>query len=113
MADRFRGRGRTVVRSQRRLTQWVGSADAGYLAIAAGASVIVESNATLTGTTIVRLRGELSVRPSTFGADLDLVGALGIGIVSDQAFAAGSASIPGPWTDKDWDGWFVWQAVAY
>ncbi len=31
-----------------------------------------------------------------------------MGLVSDQAFAAGAVSIPGPWSDPDWGGWFVW-----
>jgi len=29
-------------------------------------------------------------------------------VVSDLAIAAGAASIPGPVTDSDDDGWFVW-----
>ena len=51
--------------------------------------------------------------PQSFAADLDIIGAMGIGIVSDQALAAGAASIPGPWTDSSWDGWFVHQFFAY
>ncbi len=42
-----------------------------------------------------------------------MIGAIGCGIVSDQAFAAGAASIPGPWTDQDWSGWFVWMPWAF
>ncbi len=37
-------------------------------------------------------------------------GALGMVVVSDLAIAAGAASIPGPVTDAQDDGWFVWQA---
>ena len=113
MADRFgRGRGRVVQRATKRVNAWVGSADQGGQSIASNASAILQSNATLGGTTVVRTRGLLLVRPQGFGADLDMQGALGIGIVSDQAFAAGAASIPGPWTDPDWDGWFLWMAWA-
>ena len=54
----------------------------------------------------------MSVEPQTFAVDLNIQGAFGLGIVSDQAFAAGAASVPGPWTDQDWDGWYVWQAFA-
>ncbi len=97
---------------QKRVSQWVGSADQGGFSVASNTSVIVMSNATLSTTTIVRLRGLFLVRPSDYSADLDMQGALGIGMVSDQAFAAGAASIPGPWTDPDWDGWFVWQPWA-
>ena len=35
------------------------------------------------------------------------IGAWGMGIVSAQAFVAGAASIPGPYTDVEWDGWFA------
>ena len=102
-----------VSRAPKRTTQWVGSADQGTVAVAAGAKVIQQSNATLGGTTIVRTRGVMDMRPQGFSADIEVIGALGIGLVSDQAFAAGIASIPGPFTDPDWDGWFMWEAFSY
>ncbi len=52
------------------------------------------------------------MRPTDYTADVSFQGALGMGIVSDQAFAAGAGSIPGPWTDADWDGWYVWVPFA-
>ena len=64
----------------------------------------------MANTTIVRVRGLLSVGVQAFTADIEFQGAFGIGLVSDQAFAAGAASIPGPWTDPDWSGWLVWMA---
>jgi len=36
-------------------------------------------------------------------------GAVGMIVVNDLAIAAGVASIPGPGTDLDDDGWFVWE----
>ena len=36
-----------------------------------------------------------------------------MGIVSAQAFAAGAASIPGPYSQADWDGWFVHGFWSY
>ena len=102
-------RGRTVIASSPpRTSQWVASADQGAQTVAAGALSILQSNATLESTTIVRTRGVLSIRPTSFGTDQAIDGAFGIGAVSDQAFAAGAASIPGPWTDADWGGWLVW-----
>ncbi len=98
--------------AQRRLTEWVASAEQGEVGVATNASVIVQSNATLFNTTIVRTRGILSVRPTVEGVSLFYQGALGMGIVSDQAFAAGAGSVPGPWTDQDWGGWFVWIAFV-
>lgn len=56
--------------------------------------------------TIVRLRGMLDVNLLTASAVGDgFDGALGIGIVTDEAFAAGAASTPDPVTEADWDGW--------
>ncbi len=101
------------MRSPKRSTDWVGSADQGVVAVGANASVIQQSNSTLGNTTIVRTRGILTVEPQAFSADLDIIGALGIGIVSNEAFGAGAAAIPGPWTDAGWDGWFVWIPFAW
>ncbi len=47
--------------------------------------------------------------PAALGVDLVFKGAYGIGIVSDQAFAAGAASVPGPWSDPDFP-WLVWES---
>jgi len=55
----------------------------------------------------------VSIKPSAFSADVDIVGAIGMGIVSDQAFAAGVASVPGLWDDPQWDGWYVWRSFAF
>ena len=84
------------------------------MAIGAGASVINQSSTGfLAGDTIVRTRGLLSIMPSVFGIDLTVIGAMGFGIVSNQAFAAGAASIPGPWSNADWEGWFLHQYFAW
>ena len=111
MASRISTR-RPFVRSSKRAFAWTGSADQGFVAIGAGASVIVSFAPGLGDDTIVRVRGEIAVNPSPSSADNNIVGAWGMGIVSDEAFAAGAASIPGPWTNKNWGGWFAWQAVV-
>ena len=114
MANRVVRRGRSFApRGPKRKSQWIGSADQGDVAVGANASVIVQSNAGLANVTIVRTRGLFSWKPSTFSASSIQLGAVGMGIVSDQAFAAGAASIPGPWTDPEWSGWFWWQAFSY
>jgi len=106
-----------VARSARRQTTWVASADQEYTSLASNALGIQQSfDPTASGfikPTIVRTRGLLSVEPQTAAADLSLVGAMGIGIVTDAAFAAGAASLPGPITNQDWDGWFVWMPWAF
>ncbi len=63
--------------------------------------------------TIMRTRGQVSIIPQAVSADVAIAGAFGIGIVSQEAFAAGVASIPEPFSDGDWGGWFVWRAFTY
>ena len=110
MANRHRGfpsRG-----GAKRLTQWVGPADQGFLAVAAGAKTIVASFSPGESLTVVRIRGQASIR-AVATVDLDVVGAVGIGIVSDEAFAAGIVSIPGPFDSADWGGWMLWRAFSF
>ena len=60
--------------------------------------------------TIVRIRGIARVHQTVGSAvGAGFKGALGIGIVTAQAFAAGVTSIPGPITDSFWDGW-MWHS---
>ena len=110
MADRTRGRG--FVRSgPKRMVEWSGVVDQGYVNIPAGAKVIVQSLSFAEKATIVRNRGQFSVRPAVSNADASIVGAVGLGIVSAEALAAGAASIPGPFSQAEWDGWMVWQPL--
>ena len=62
------------------------------------------------GETIRRSVGHMYVRSDQVAATEDWRGAFGMIVVSDLAIAAGAASIPGPVTDANDDGWFVWQA---
>lgn len=64
-------------------------------------------------TTVVRSRGFISIRPEAENADLEVTGAFGIGVVSAEAFTAGVASIPEPFSDGDWGGWLVWQPFGF
>jgi len=66
-------------------------------------------SASMNAPTIVRTRGIISIKLTSYAADLDFCGVLGMGIVSDEALAAGAASIPRPFDDADWPGWFVWE----
>jgi len=101
----------------KRQTTWVGPALQSFQAVSTASKVILASfdpaAAALTKPTIVRTRGILSVVPFAFTADLNHTGALGIGIVTDRAFAAGAASIPGPFTDSGWDGWLATQFFSF
>ena len=111
-------RGRTFPqRGSKRTTQWIGPADQGYVSVASATSVIVASFSPaavgFTSPTIVRTRGMCSVIPTAFTADEDHIGAFGLGVVTDQAFAAGAASLPRVFDDADWGGWFVWRSFSW
>ncbi len=58
--------------------------------------------------TIRRTLGLLHIRSDQVAATEDQIGAMGAILVSDDALAAGAASIPGPLTDIDDSGWFLW-----
>ncbi len=97
--------------SAKRLTQWVGAADQGTIAIATGSNVVHSSFAPsafdMIRPTVVRTRGTAIFTPTAWSADLEFSGAYGLGVVSDQALAAGAGSIPRPFDDDDWGGWLV------
>ena len=76
-------------------------------------SVIIGSASFTDKSTIIRSRGEVSLVPNNVGADATLIGAFGMGIVSAEAFVAGTASIPLPFSDSDWVGWFMLRSFAY
>jgi len=93
--------------------QWIGPAIQGYQAVASGGATLIGSAPFAEPSTIIRTRGQVSIIPSTAGADLNIVGAFGIGIVTSEALAAGVASVPEPFTDADWGGWYVWRSFSY
>jgi len=62
--------------------------------------------------TVVRVRGMMTVITDQAAAGEPQVGAFGMIRVTDRAIAAGATSIPGPMTDGDDDGWFVWTPFA-
>ena len=64
-------------------------------------------------TTVVRIRGTVLVRLTLASTALDgFTGALGIGVVTAESFAAGAASCPGALTQVDWDGW-MWHTFFH
>jgi len=108
-----RGRRFPVSHGKGRLTQWAGPAIQGYNAVTSGGAILVSSFTPGEALTIIRTRGAVAVRPESEAADVEIVGAIGMGIVSTEAFVAGVASIPEPFTDADWSGWMVWRSFAY
>ena len=60
--------------------------------------------------TIVRIRGSLSAYLTTAGAAGDgFHCAVGIGIVTNEAFAIGQTALPGPLDEADWGGWMYYR----
>jgi len=100
------------VRGPRRSTQWFGPAIQNFVSVASGGATIIASLSFEEPLTIIRTRGVFVVIPGSFVADLSYVGAVGMAIVSTEAFNAGIASVPEPFTDADWGGWFVWRSFA-
>jgi len=96
-----------------RLTEWVGPPAQGYIDVPTGGATIISSLPAEDPGTIIRVRGQVSIKLALYNADLDIVGAVGIGVVSSEAFTAGVASIPTPYSDADWGGWLMWRSFAH
>jgi len=121
----FRGRGTGISESQRRKKTWSGFAlgatnfngfaitipatgatpDATLSLVSFSAAGTIQQESTL-----MRLRGSVSVPKSTPDATTALTVAFGIAMVTDEAAAA--ASVPNPATaiGADWDGWLFYRA---
>jgi len=84
-----------------------------FTAVAAGGATILTSLSFESPGTLIRTRGMVSVFPQAAGADINVVGAFGIGIVSAEALSVGITAIPTPFTDADWGGWMVLQPFAF
>ena len=100
---------RSQARSPRRTTVWSqgpGSQTATTFA-SSTTSVLGLGQTSGGGVTVVRLRGRIScVLETTSAAARGFHCALGIGIASADAFAAGVASLPNPFDDIDWSWWY-------
>ena len=71
------------------MTEWSAYDPSGYLAVASTAATLLSGLAFEDPGTIIRTRGQIVIRPvANFAADVDIVGAFGIGLVSAEAFAA-------------------------
>ena len=119
MAFRSRGFSRGA-RSLRRKTSWevgpdsiggnntaAASTGASGTLIGTGAQVLVD------GLTLIRTRGRIDLNITLVTAALDGFTsiALGVGIMTAEAFAVGPTAAPSPGTDDDWDGWLWHQHV--
>ncbi len=115
MAFRNRSIPRAVGKGARRKTNWGQSAiRTDITALAAGTVILTQrlSSANIITafgpeSTIIRTRGHVMVTTDQSAATENVFGAYGIAIVSEDAAVAGVASIPSPYSNADWDGWFV------
>ena len=62
--------------------------------------------------TVLRVRGEIMATSDQTALLERAEGALGMIVVSEDAFAAGISAVPGPVSDIGNDGWFLWQAYT-
>ena len=109
-SSRFRPR----VSSSRRKTTW-SAGPSGAIEITASGSALFLAGAAAAddGLTLVRTRGELLVYLSSVNVALDgMKVAVGICIVSENAFNVGIMAIPQPLTDIGWDGW-LWYWTGH
>ncbi len=113
MADRFRGRPAVRGRAPRRATQWIQSvASTGFTGLAANSVVLNQTFPILEPQTIVRTRGSIWIESDQEAADEEPMGAVGLLVASDQAIAAGVASLPDPISEAASGLWFVWLPFA-
>ena len=105
--------GRAFPQRSARLTQWLGPADQGFVSVAATGSSLVATAPFTEPATLMRTRGAVSIIPDSTAADVSIVGAIGMAIVSTDAVGIGITAIPTPYADADWGGWFVWRSFAF
>ncbi len=109
---------RTTTRPFRRSSpnrSWSGSFTSVRINVPAATKVLLGSFAlsnTNIDETILRTVGMLSVSSDQVSASEDQIGAFGAIVVNDLAVAAGAASIPGPITNLDDDGWFLYVPIV-
>ncbi len=113
MARSFQSRPRP--RTRRRTTTWSDgpkSTLTGQVLASTGKSIWATGFAVAAGTslTLVRTRGEILLQLDLATAAGDgFLGAIGLGIVSGDAFGIGSTAMPGPFSDPGWPGWWWHQ----
>ena len=100
---------------RRAATDWGRFVQIAYTVVAANTKVLVGSFTLLNagiGEVVRRTRGLLSIGSDAASGFEEQIGALGFIVVNDLALAAGVASLPGPVTDANDDGWFVWMPFS-
>ena len=101
---------RSFVRGPRKATDWSASSVATALVTLAGSSVVLlEIFVPISGgETLIRTRGFFTYGSDQAAANENIIGAVGIGVVSEQAATVGITAVPHPDTDSAWGGW-LWH----
>ncbi len=97
---------------QRSTTDWGRSVDTGLTLVGTGAKVLLATlslNNPGIGEVVRRTRGRFVVASDQTAATETQFGAIGFIVVNDIAIALGVTGMPGPVTDANDDGWFVWE----
>ena len=103
---------RIISPRSRRATDWGFGIDFADQSITGSSKVLSTTSLGIaTPFTLIRMRGSFHMYlVGTAGALGDgFNGAVGIGLVSNEAFGVGITAIPGPQSDANWDGW-IWQS---
>jgi len=113
---RFRSSRGSVSGGRRAPTTWSRvQTEAGSIVVPLSTKVLLSTftlNNVGIGETVRRTIGWLYVQADVGGAVERQAGAFGLVVVSDAAALVGVTAIPGPVTDKDDDGWFVYQSFG-
>ena len=107
MARSFQRRGKPFKPS----TSWSTTSFTAHQALAANTTVLTGTFTTMGPVTIRRTRGIVAAATDQLAASERVIGAFGMCVVSQEAAAAGAASIPGPFTEAESDLWFVHQYI--
>jgi len=104
-------RGRLPARGHRAPTSWARAVPVTGTTIALSTKALVASVVLSNpgiGETVRRCRGTLRISSDQAAQFEEISGAMGAIVVNDVAFALGVTGIPGPVTEANDDGWFVW-----
>ena len=101
----------TFVRGPRKGTDWSASTPvAAFVNVGGSAVALLETFTPIAGgETVIRTRGLFTWMSDQTGANESQIGAVGIGVVSEQAATVGITAIPHPDTDAAWGGW-LWHS---
>ena len=108
-------RRRPVGRTRRQPTTWSRLVMTDFFTVPAASKVLL-ANFTLgnpgIGETVRRTRGQFAIISDQSAAPEFQLGAIGGVVISDVAAAVGVTATPGPFTERDDDGWFFWQGFT-